>query len=255
MKISIKSNIGKRRASNQDYADYFVNDYQQVLLILCDGVGGNQAGDVASRMTTEFIGEQFIACQSLFLEEVEDWLGKAITQANLHIYQASMESAKLEGMSTTLVLVLIIEDRLFIAHVGDSRAYIYRRDELKQMTEDHSLVNELIRSGEITAEEGQYHPIRNVVTQSIGGTDTVAYEISQLAIDQVETLLICSDGLTNMVSFEQLKDNFDRPQASLDQLAQDLIDQANQAGGLDNITVILVRDLEQKRLEEVPNHD
>lgn len=255
MKISIKSNIGKRRASNQDYADYFVNDHQQVLFVLCDGVGGNQAGDVASRLTTEFLGEQFKTQAKLNVNEARDWLGKIIDQANQYIYQESTTSMKLEGMSTTLVLVLLLEADLFIAHVGDSRAYIFRQGELLQMTEDHSLVNELIRSGEITAEEGQYHPIRNVVTQSIGGTDSVSYEISQLAIKEVETLLLCSDGLTNMVSFDDLQTYFQEEARPLDELAEALIDQANQAGGLDNITVILARELDQQRLEEVPNHD
>ena len=256
MQVSVKSNIGLRRSSNQDYADYFINSNNQVLFVLCDGVGGNQAGDIASKLTTKFIGEEFnILDTKLDLKSAKLWFSNVIEEVNLYIYDTSKSDPKLEGMSTTLVLAICVDDQILIGHVGDSRAYIYRQGDLIQMTEDHSLVNELIKSGEITEEEGEHHPIRNVVTQSIGGTKTVSYEIDHKMLQSEEVLMMCSDGLTNMVSFNQLKDYFADKTLNLEQLGSTLISAANEAGGIDNITVILVSDWANTSVEEVSNHD
>lgn len=243
MQISVKTSIGKRRRSNQDYADFFTNNFQETLLVLCDGVGGNQAGDVASKLTTEFLGERFITLdQSIGIQDAPQWLHREIETVNQHVFQASLKDEELLGMSTTLVLVLVIQTRLFIAHVGDSRAYKYYQEQLIQLTEDHSLVNELIKSGEITPEEGLTHPIRNVVTQSIGGTPEVVYGLSELDSADVDILMLCSDGLTNMLSHETLEKAFQAFEGDLDTFTHALVEAANDAGGYDNITVMLVRD-------------
>lgn len=255
MKVAIHSNIGKRRASNQDYADYFVNDQEQALFILCDGVGGNQAGDVASRLTTEYIGRKFKEKQALAKDDVELWIDQIIKDANSYIYLESTKDPKYEGMCTTLVMALLIDQTLYIAHVGDSRAYSFYQNQLIQLTEDHSLVNELIKSGEITKEEGEHHPIRNVVTQSIGGTNSVSYELTSVENTNIDCLLLCSDGLTNMVPHHKLLDSFHDKYEDLTEFALDLIDQANQAGGLDNITVVLISDLDTPQIEEVSTDD
>ena len=256
MKISIHTDIGKRRSSNQDFADYFVKDSQQTLFVLCDGVGGSQAGDIASRLTTEFIGNKFKKHTDKFdANNVQEWLESTIDEVNQFIYDEAGKETHLEGMSTTLVCVMIVSNKLYIAHVGDSRAYIFNDGQLKQMTEDHSLVNELIRSGEITEEEGENHPIRNVVTQSIGGSPSVVFGMTEVDIHEVDMLLMCSDGLTNMVPNAQLIQEFHDNQRDLDQFNHYLIDLANHAGGLDNITVILVADLNHPQVEEVMVND
>lgn len=240
MKISVHSNIGKRRISNQDYAEYYTSKAEQHLFVLCDGVGGHQAGDVASRMTTNYLGEKFAAIENPFtLENLQNWMLDSIQDVNQFIYKESVEHAELVGMGTTLVMASYVDGQIVIAHVGDSRAYSYKHGDLKQLTEDHSLVNELIRSGEITEEEGNHHPRRNVVTQSIGGTETVTAELNQVAISEVEMLLLCSDGLTNMVSREELIDLFNKHRFE-DGFGEMMVQAANDAGGMDNITLILV---------------
>ena len=243
MQISVHSNIGRRRSSNQDYADYYTSKAKQVLFILCDGVGGNQAGDVASKMTTEYIGKEFQNIdQSLTWQAAETWLTEIVDTVNQEVYDLSLSKDEYKGMSTTLVMALAADDQLVICHVGDSRAYIFNEEGLNQVTDDHSLVNELIRSGEITELEGEHHPQRNIVTQAIGGTDQVESEINHFDLSQVDYLLLCSDGLSNMVNHKQMLEYFKSYQ-SLDTLGEALIDAANEAGGSDNITVVLASDL------------
>ncbi|MBK0348135.1 Stp1/IreP family PP2C-type Ser/Thr phosphatase [Aerococcaceae bacterium zg-ZJ1578] len=244
MKIKVHSNIGRRRSSNQDYADYFKNQHNQVLFVLCDGVGGHQAGDVASLKTTEFLGERFKnSAEKFTLTSIQTWLMEQITAVNEYIYQESIRHSQLGGMGTTLVVAMVVDGHLVVAHVGDSRAYVFANDALTQVTEDHSLINVLIKSGEITKEEGQLHPQRNVVTQSIGGTQTVGTDLTVLSLSDVEVLLLCSDGLTNMVDNDTLLEMF-KVFRNDDDFPDKLIQAANDAGGTDNITVIVASDLD-----------
>lgn len=247
MKVTVNSNIGKRRSSNQDYADVFENQFGQHLFVLCDGVGGNKAGDVASEMTTQFLGERFQEiADALNTETTQEWLNQNIEAVNAYIFEESLKRPEWSGMSTTLVVTVVLEDQLWIGYVGDSRAYRFFQDELVQLTEDHSLVNILIQSGEITKQEGEVHPQRNVVTQSIGGTPDVSPDFLSVNKDEFDVLMLCSDGLTNMVSRDQLLDYFKNYQ-DLDTLGQDLINAANDAGGSDNITLILSEKLQTQQ--------
>lgn len=239
MQLSVHSNIGKKRSTNQDYADYFKSSHGQYLFVLCDGVGGHQAGEVASELTVKFLGSLFLeAEEKITPADVSLWIDEAINQVNTYIYGVSLTQHNLAGMGTTLIMALTIDDKVYIAHVGDSRAYAYSDRKLIQLTEDHSLVNELIRSGEITEEEGSHHPRRNVVTQSIGVTEDVKYELNEIGMEDVERLMLCSDGLTNMLTLNQLTDYFIKYD-DIDVLADNLIEGANKAGGSDNITIIL----------------
>ncbi|MBS4456812.1 Stp1/IreP family PP2C-type Ser/Thr phosphatase [Tuanshanicoccus lijuaniae] len=244
MKIKVHSNIGRRRTSNQDYADYFKNQHNQVLFVLCDGVGGHQAGDVASLKTTEFLGERFgNSTEKFSLNSIQSWLREQISAVNDYIYQESLRHSQFGGMGTTLVVAMVVDNHLVVAHVGDSRAYVFAHDTLTQVTEDHSLVNVLIKTGEITKEEGQLHPQRNVVTQSIGGTQTVETDMNVLPLSEVEVLLLCSDGLSNMVDNERLLEMF-KAYRHEDDFPEKLIQAANDAGGTDNITVIVASEFE-----------
>lgn len=245
MKISMHSDIGLKRTSNQDYANYYYSQQEQVLWILCDGVGGNLAGDVASQKTTEFIGHAFQEVdQVMTLEESLNWMESIIQESNKYILALASQDLKWEGMGTTVVLATMVEETILICHVGDSRAYVVKEGKLQQMTNDHSLVNELIRSGEITAEEGVHHPQRNVVTQSIGTSFQVHPECSQIAIDQVELLILCSDGLNSMLEDDEIFKVI-QEEKDIESLGQELIEAANQAGGHDNITLILVSEFKQ----------
>lgn len=251
MKIAISSNIGKRRTSNQDYADYFENDFDQTLFILCDGVGGHLGGDVASQRTTHYLGELFKQLeQPLTQDKAMEWLYHAIQEVNTKIYDDATQDPNLTGMGTTLVTALIIDRIIFIAHVGDSRAYLYKQGTLTQLTEDHSLVNELVRAGEITLEQSFVHPHRNAVTQSIGLSKQVKIEFKILNFDEIEQLMLCSDGLTNMLSQEQLLTLFNDHREN-NEFAQLLVDKANEAGGMDNISVVILSHLENTKVKEV----
>lgn len=241
MQITVHSNIGRRRSSNQDYADFFVNDFQQNLFVLCDGVGGSQAGDVASQMTTQYLGDQFKnLTEPLTSETVSEWMKEVVERVNRIVYEYANENQQFQGMSTTLVMAIIIQDIIYVAHVGDSRAYVYQDGHLYQITQDHSLVNELIRSGQITKEEGEFHPQRNVVTQAIGGNTSVGSEINQVEASPTSILLLCSDGLSNMLMMEEMEAILAQSEEA-DQLGNQLIEAANEAGGVDNITVIIVK--------------
>ncbi|MGX7108613.1 Stp1/IreP family PP2C-type Ser/Thr phosphatase [Facklamia miroungae] len=239
MQITIHSNIGRKRSSNQDYADYFYSQSQQVLFILCDGVGGNLAGDIASQRTTEYIGKEFEkVSQPMTVTQAHAWMVQMTNQVNNYILNQADLNPEYEGMGTTIVLATIVEDTILICHVGDSRAYAFAKGQLTQLTEDHSLVNELIRTGEITFEESIDHPHRNVVTQSIGTPMVIEPEFSEIALDRVEILLLCSDGLNGMIRNEEIEQIMAK-QPDLDRLGQQLVEAANEAGGLDNITIIL----------------
>ncbi|MDO4432776.1 MAG: Stp1/IreP family PP2C-type Ser/Thr phosphatase [Aerococcaceae bacterium] len=245
MNITVHSNIGKRRTTNQDYADYFQNNFGQHLFILCDGVGGHQSGDVASRETCRFIGEQFKNMQdALTSQTVDTWLNTTIEAVNQFIYEQSMTASELSGMSTTLVMATIIEDTIKIAHVGDSRAYGYHNHAITLLTQDHSLVNELMKTGEISYEDSLTHPHRHAVTRCIGSTEDALADITTVALEQVSLLLLCSDGLSNMVSAQQMCDYFDKMPHD-EQLGEALIAAANEAGGSDNISLILVSQFAQ----------
>lgn len=251
MKLALSSNIGKRRTTNQDYADYFLNDSGQLLLILCDGVGGHLGGDVASQRTTQYIGQYFQDLnQALAPDQVAAWIEGTLQLVNKQIYQEAQADKNLNGMGTTIVLALIVDGTIYLGHVGDSRAYIYKEGKLQQYTEDHSLVNELIRAGEITLEESYLHPHRNAVTQSIGLTHPLEVAIQTVPSQEAEMLLLCSDGLTNMVTPEALEELF-RSSRQEANFAQQLIAAANEAGGMDNISVIIASDLSTENLEEV----
>lgn len=241
MEITVHSNIGKKRTSNQDYADYFKSQAQQLLLVLCDGVGGNLAGDVASRLTTEYIGKAFEKlADHLNPQDMLTWMKSQIQAANRYILEMAHEKAEYEGMGTTLVMASLVEDRFLIAHVGDSRAYAYAQETLTQLTEDHSLVNELVKSGEITKEESYTHPHRNIVTQSIGSRQNLEITTTQCMTQDIEVLLLCSDGLNTMLTHQEIESMF-QAEDQLTVLADQLVSAANKAGGTDNITLILAR--------------
>ena len=185
MKFAIKSDVGQRRK--------------------CDGIGGHNAGEVASSMALMSIGQAWKKMEVDDIEEVYQWLIHKIEEANNDIFLRSTQYEDLYGMGTTLVAAIVIGDQLMIANVGDSRAYVLRKFQLKQLTEDQSLVNALLKSGEITPEEAENHPNKNVVTQSLGVTSVVEIDFVRMTVKEDDTLLLCSDGLSDMLSLEEIR--------------------------------------------------
>lgn len=239
MEVYFQSDIGKRRKSNQDYTATFTNQKNQLLALLADGMGGHQAGDIASRQAVEEIGIAWEATTIDDSEKAVQWFLQHIQQANQRIFEKGQSQPTLSGMGTTLEVVTILDNHLALAHVGDSRIYLFREQRLIALTEDHSLVNALLKSGEITQEMAQNQPRKNIITRSLGMPGSLEVDVAIHKIQDHDQLLLCSDGLTNMVSEPKIAQIL-LEAASLQDASQRLIEEANAKGGLDNITVLLI---------------
>ncbi|HRM23062.1 MAG TPA: Stp1/IreP family PP2C-type Ser/Thr phosphatase [Enterococcus aquimarinus] len=239
MEVYFQSDIGKRRKSNQDYTATFTNQKNQLLALLADGMGGHQAGDIASRQAVEEIGIAWEATTIDDSEKAVQWFLQHIQQANQRIFEKGQSQPTLSGMGTTLEVVTLLDNHLALAHVGDSRIYLFREQRLIALTEDHSLVNALLKSGEITQEMAENHPRKNIITRSLGMPGSLEVDVAIHKIEDHDQLLLCSDGLTNMVSEPKITQIL-LEAASLQDASQRLIEEANAKGGLDNITVLLI---------------
>lgn len=239
MNIGIKSHIGNVRKANEDYTAHFYNSDQQLLAILCDGMGGHNAGDVASEMAAVHMGHAWESTAWMSLDETKQWVYEEINKENSRIYNKSLQYKDLEGMGTTLVASAFLEGRALVANVGDSRAYLLESQTLKQITEDHSFVNELMKRGEITEEESIKHPNRNVLMRSLGVNETIDVDFFDVAFEKGNSLLLCSDGLSNSLTHETME-NILLKDVSAQEKAETLVSQALEQGGHDNISVLLI---------------
>ena len=235
MKVVSATNVGNYRKNNED--SYYVNESKN-LYVLADGMGGHLAGERASKMATEIIGQDFAKDREIkSIDDAIEILSSSIRDANKKIFESSQENEDYRGMGTTLSSGLILGDVLIYSNIGDSR--IYRiNEEMEQITQDDSFVNYLIEIGEITEEEAKNHPKKNVLTKAMGTTSDIEVIVNTLDIKDKDVFLFCSDGLTNMVSDEEIfkivKEN--SPEEARDML----LDLALKNGGMDNITYILV---------------
>ncbi|MHC5269356.1 Stp1/IreP family PP2C-type Ser/Thr phosphatase [Enterococcus sp. LJL98] len=239
MEVYFQSDQGKRRNSNQDYTATFINQKGKLLALLADGMGGHQAGDIASRQAVQAIGDQWENSDIESSEKAIQWFIQQIQEANQAIFEKGQSDQTLSGMGTTFEAVTVLENQVALAHVGDSRIYLARGKQLLPLTEDHSLVNELLKSGEITKEMAVNHPRKNIITRSLGMPGNLEIDVSIHDVAAGDRLLICSDGLTNMVPEERISQILAQA-TSLQAASQRLIDEANLQGGLDNITVLLM---------------
>lgn len=240
MKVFAKSDIGKAREMNQD-AYYASQPSDTVgLYIVADGMGGYNGGEVASSLavtaTKDFIENNFAETEHT-KESLQELVKNAIEYANMLVYEKSKEVQELEGMGTTIEVALVHNNRVYIGHVGDSRIYRIRKDFIRKLTTDHSYVQKLVKDGTISKEEAIHHPKKNMLTKALGCTSFVEPDVTVKGFLKDDILVLTSDGLTNMVKDQEIyqivKDNIE--------VATDkLIDKANENGGLDNITVIVV---------------
>jgi protein phosphatase len=222
---------GRKRRRNEDS---FVID--PPLFAVADGMGGAQAGEVASRLAAAAFRE-FHDADDL---DPEERLAAIVQEANRRIYERAAGDAQVSGMGTTITAALVVADALVIGHVGDSRAYRLRGGKFEQLTDDHSLVADLVRSGRITPEEADAHPQRSVITRALGTDREVDVDTFTVQAESDDLFLICSDGLTTMVDDEEIRDLVTRAR-DLEQAGKGLVKAANKAGGEDNITVVLFR--------------
>ncbi|MDO4670327.1 MAG: Stp1/IreP family PP2C-type Ser/Thr phosphatase [Aerococcus sp.] len=240
MEIAQLTDVGERRHSNQDQAGVFYNQAHEPILILCDGMGGHNAGDVASEMALYQVGVAWEETEHKPLAEVKAWLNTIIKATNQRVLEQSQKYQDLTGMGTTLVCFVPQGEQGIVAHVGDSRLYQCHKDVMIQLTKDHSYVQELVDSEMITKEEARNHPQKNIVTQSIGVTADVNVSFSTITITPGDLYILCSDGLTDMLADDEILGVLENA-PTLNEAVQELIDRANQAGGYDNITVLLMR--------------
>lgn len=238
MHVVFHSDVGKIRKNNQDFAGQFDNQVGLKLVVVCDGMGGHKAGDVASEMAVSHLGHAWEETRYTTAEEVTQWMLKQISLENERIVGKSAQFSDLDGMGTTLVAAVLFEHELVIANIGDSRGYLYSNQKLIQLTEDHSLVNELLKSGEISSEAAANHPRKNVLTRSLGVSAEIDIDITMFQILPEDILLLCSDGLTNMVNDEAILTILSE-KISLEDKVNALVTLANEQGGADNITVLL----------------
>jgi PPM family protein phosphatase len=222
---------GRKRRRNEDS---FVID--PPLFAVADGMGGAQAGEVASRLAAAAFRE-FHDADDL---DPRARLAAIIQEANRRIYERASGDAQVSGMGTTITAALVAADELVIGHVGDSRAYRLRARKFEQLTDDHSLVADLVRSGRITPEEADAHPQRSVITRALGTDREVDVDTFTVAVETDDLFLLCSDGLTTMIDDEEIRDLVTRAD-DLEQAGKGLVKAANKAGGEDNITVVLFR--------------
>ncbi|NDI33466.1 Stp1/IreP family PP2C-type Ser/Thr phosphatase [Chengkuizengella sediminis] len=240
MKSTNKTDVGRTRAVNEDRAAVQTELNGFTLAIVADGMGGHQAGDTASQITIETIQESLQSLEvNMSVEECEMSIREAIYLANAKIYQLASENEKYKGMGTTVVVALATVELILIAHIGDSRAYKYTDESMIQLTEDHSLVNELVKSGQISLEEAEQHPRRNLLTRALGTEEYVTIEIHRHEWLQHDLLMLCSDGLSSLVSQQDMVHILSKEQ-NIEHKANELIQHALDAGGDDNITVVLL---------------
>jgi len=252
LKQVFKTDKGKVRQHNEDSGTICFNQNGQRLAIVADGMGGHRAGDVASRLTVDKLSELWLMNEPInSAEDAERWLKANILEVNQYVYQYALNHPECEGMGTTIIACICTENFSTIAHVGDSRCYLYNEDGFKQMTEDHSLVNELVRMGEISKEAAEHHPRKNVVLRALGTDENLDIDIMTIMFEEGDVLLICSDGLSNKVSEVELMKVLQK-EASLDEKASMLVQSANDSGGEDNITVIILEHLDAHQAGEAP---
>lgn len=240
MKTVYKTDCGKHRSNNEDNVGVFQND-SVTLAVVADGMGGEQAGEVASFLALKHFTQSFeTLCSVTQVHEYEEWLKKIVTEANQLIYQHSQEHPECHGMGTTIVAALCTPETITMANVGDSRGYFVNKDgELKQVTEDHSLVNQLLKSGQLSETDAENHPMKHVIMRAAGTEPNVEVDIVTLAWSKGDQIILCSDGLSDMVNEIEIA-KIVNESLSIEEKAEQLVDQANLAGGNDNITLTIV---------------
>ncbi|MGY0692339.1 Stp1/IreP family PP2C-type Ser/Thr phosphatase [Virgibacillus sp. FSP13] len=232
---------GKIRNHNEDSGGIYHNRYGQFLAIIADGMGGHKAGDVASQMATTLIKEKWEQSNQLQTpDEIEIWLRDSIQEMNKALFEYASNNEECQGMGTTIVIAICTDEFITVAHVGDSRCYLVNENGFNQLTEDHSLVNALVQSGQITKEDAQHHPRKNVVLKAVGTEEYVESDIRSLEWDSGNILLLCTDGLTDKLTDDELGERIQRQQ-DMEEKGQQLIHLANELGGEDNISLILVQ--------------
>lgn len=240
MRIVAKTDKGNVRESNQDA--YAVGEFSDEVVwsVVCDGMGGAAGGNIASALAVKVISDKINASYREQMRDpsIKNMLDSALTAANIEVYDFAEAQPELRGMGTTVVCAIVRDNQAYIAHAGDSRAYVINDGNIKQITTDHSMVQDLLSSGRITAEEAEHHPNKNIITRAVGVDKSIKIDFEQIDLNDNDTLMLCTDGLSNYVSNEEITELMSdgKHYAFADRLVQ----KANSNGGGDNITVVII---------------
>ncbi|MTI47721.1 Stp1/IreP family PP2C-type Ser/Thr phosphatase [Sporosalibacterium faouarense] len=248
MFVGVCSDVGKIREINQDsYFKCNLDDFP--IFVVADGMGGYKAGEVASRIVVETVEEMVKEYKEELVKkelEVPKFINEVLNESNNRVYEKSNSNEEYEGMGTTVTMAVILNNEIYIGHIGDSRAYLIRNEEIMQITQDHSLVAELVRNGSISEVDAINHPQKNIITRALGTDATVKIDILSKDVEEGDIILLCTDGLSNMVSDGLIKEILlsaeDKQEA-----CEKLVSTANELGGLDNITALVIEVKQEKR--------
>ena len=236
MEYSYLTDPGKVRDHNEDSVTVIKNSSGEILLAVADGMGGHRGGEIASSIAISHIGKRFAEISSLGnKEDAINWIKDVVSEANVQIYKYTNENPESAGMGTTLVLAVLTNQFLLFGNIGDSSGYVFKNERIHKITTDHTLVNLLVKSGELTEEEAKDHPRKNVLMRALGATTKVEMDIFDVERD-VDGIMLCSDGLTNMLDDEQISKVLCE-NTSVEEKLKKLIIKSNNRGGTANISV------------------
>ncbi len=241
MNIVGNTDVGKVRSNNEDCFNFGYFDDGAAWGVVCDGMGGIHGGRVASDTAISMISEKIKKCytKSMPVSSLENLLLSAITTANVAVFDRGSAQETLKGMGTTVVAAVYKNNEACIAHVGDSRAYIISNNSIKQVTKDHSLVQKMLDCGQITEEESENIPIKNIITRAMGVNEEIEIDFDFVCVNEGDALLLCSDGLSGLVNKNEILKIYN--ETEFEKLADKYIEVANKNGGRDNITVVIMK--------------
>ena len=245
MEFSYLTDPGQVRDHNEDSVTIVKNGSGEILMAVADGMGGHKGGEIASSIAITHIGKRFIDTSSVGnKEDAINFLKEIVSEANMLLYRYTEENPESLGMGTTIVMALLTDEFLLFGNIGDSSGFVIKNKKLYKITNDHTLVNLLVKSGEITEEEAKDHPRKNVLMRALGANISVEMDVFDVERD-VNAILLCSDGLTNMLDDTQIE-NVLNSDIDIDAKVQKLINKANNRGGTDNISVAYLQKEENK---------
>jgi len=234
------TDAGKVRTHNEDSVTIINNEKQEYILAVADGMGGHKAGEVASSIAIEHITEEFYKLETIGnKEDAIEWLREKVTEINNKIFNYTSKHTESKGMGTTLVIAIKTNDYILFGNIGDSSGYVIKNDKLHKVTKDHTLVNLLVSTGELTEEEAKYHPRKNVLMRALGANDPIEIDIFDVDMT-VKGIFLCSDGLTNMITDEQIEKILNSD-LSIEDMVVKLIKKSNSRGGTDNISIAYLK--------------
>ena len=240
MQTCYMTDPGKVRSHNEDNVVIINNDNNEYMLAVADGMGGHKAGEVASAIAIDHLTEEFFRMDSVGTKDnAIEFLRNIVLEINSKIFDYTKENPGSKGMGTTLVVAIKTDEFILYGNIGDSSGYVIKNGKLHKVTKDHSLVNLLVSTGELTPEEAKYHPRKNVLMRALGANDPIEIDIFDVDLS-VDGLLLCSDGLTNMLTDEQIEKVLNS-ELTVEEMVDKLIKKCNSRGGTDNISIAFLK--------------